>query len=190
MIEVVDHDPAWSGRFEVLRDRCRRALVGVPVVAIEHVGSTSVPGLAAKPVIDVDIVVERAHVDAASAALVDIGFEPLGDLGIVDRYAFRAPADCERTNAYVVVDGSVSLRNHLAVRDRLRRDPRMRDRYGELKRRLAGETDDLEAYVAGKSSLLQEILSDAGFDERERAEIAAGNRLTRPHRRTREPGAP
>lgn len=176
MIEVVDHDPTWATTFEALRDRYRTLLADVPLVGIEHVGSTAVPDLAAKPVIDADIVVERVHLDAATRALVAGGFAPLGERGIVDRYAFRAPADVVRTNTYVVVAGSVALRNHLAVRDRLRTDPVMRERYGALKRRLAASTDDIDVYVEGKSALIQEILADAGFGRDERAEIAHANR--------------
>jgi len=90
---------------------------GVPVVAIEHVGSTAVPGLAAKPVIDCDIVVAGPEVPAASAVLAGLGFTPLGELGIPLRWAFREPRRLAGTNTYVVAAGSLSLRNHLAVRD-------------------------------------------------------------------------
>ena len=71
MIEVCEYDPAWPEKFAALRGEYAEALAaaGVPVVAIEHVGSTAVPGLAAKPVIDCDIVVEDEHVSAASSAL-------------------------------------------------------------------------------------------------------------------------
>jgi GrpB-like predicted nucleotidyltransferase (UPF0157 family) len=67
VITVVDYDPTWPDRFEALREEYARALAnaGVPVIAIEHVGSTSVPGLAAKPVIDCDIVVAEPDVAAA-----------------------------------------------------------------------------------------------------------------------------
>ena len=64
------------------------AAAGVPVVAIEHVGSTSVPGLAAKPIIDCDIVVREADVVAASNILMSLGFTPLGELGIPQRWAY------------------------------------------------------------------------------------------------------
>ncbi len=76
VIPVVQYDPDWPGRFEQLRQEYAEAMAaaGVPVVAIEHVGSTSVPGLAAKPVIDCDIVVAEQDVAAASRALTDLGF--------------------------------------------------------------------------------------------------------------------
>ena len=126
MIEVVEYDGEWPRRFEMLRERYAVALaaLAVPVVAIEHVGSTSVPGLAAKPVIDCDIVVAPEHVEGASAVLVDLGFRPLGELGIPLRWAFKEPADWPQTHTYVVVDGALSFHNHLAVREALRTDPR------------------------------------------------------------------
>ncbi|MDY7106656.1 MAG: GrpB family protein [Actinomycetota bacterium] len=176
MISVVEYDPTWPAQFEELRSRYRRALDGVPVVAIEHVGSTSVEGLAAKPVIDIDIVVTAEHVAAASDALAAIGFEPMGELGIAQRWAFRQPDGLTRTNTYVTVDGCVSLRNHLAVRDVLRTDPELRAEYGALKQRLGTELDDIGAYVEAKSPVLQRVLERAGFSADELAGIDDANR--------------
>ncbi|MEV0274371.1 GrpB family protein [Hamadaea sp. NPDC050747] len=175
MIEVVDYDPIWAERFETLRSEYAAALsaAGVPVVAIEHVGSTSVPGLAAKPVIDCDIVVEADHVAAASAVLVSRGFTPLGELGIPQRWAFEAPQRLARTNTYVIVEGSLSLRNHLAVRDALRADPQLRDEYGDVKKRVGAEAADIYEYGAGKNAIVQRILAAAGLSEDDRASIDA-----------------
>ena len=116
---VVAYDPAWPRRFEQLRREYAAAMAaaGVPVVAIEHVGSTSVPGLAAKPVIDCDIVMAEQDVAAGSGVLAGLGFKPLGELGIPLRWAFKEPERLAGTNTYIVVAGSLSLRNHLAVRD-------------------------------------------------------------------------
>ena len=107
----------------------------MPVVAIEHVGSTAVPGLAAKPVIDCDIVVAGPDVAAASQVLAGLGFTPEGELGIPLRWAFKEPERLAPTNTYVVVQGSLSLRNHIAVRDILRADPDLRDQYAAVKRK-------------------------------------------------------
>ena len=84
MITVLEYDPAWAERFEMLRKEYAAAMAdaGVPVVAIEHVGSTSVPGLAAKPLIDCDIVVDQEDVVAAGDVMVSLGFMPLGEQGI------------------------------------------------------------------------------------------------------------
>lgn len=178
-IEVLEYDPRWPGWFATLGQRYRSALQHVPMLAIEHVGSTSVPGLAAKPVIDVDIVVERAHVAAASAALEGLGYVPLGELGIPDRWAFRAPAGGIATNTYVTVAGCLSLRNHLAVREVLRADAALRDEYAAVKQRLAREVDSIDAYVAGKSGVLQKVLARAGLGEAELRRIDGINRHVR-----------
>jgi GrpB-like predicted nucleotidyltransferase (UPF0157 family) len=178
VITVVDYDPVWPGRFESLRAEYAAAMAaaGVPVVAIEHVGSTSVPDLAAKPIIDVDIVVQAADVAAASGVLISLGFTPLGDLGIPQRWAFRAPARLARTNTYVIVDGCLSLRNHLAVRDVLRADQTLRDEYAAVKQQAGARLDDIDEYVLAKSDIVLKILAAAGLTDAERASIA-GNQL-------------
>lgn len=175
MIPVVDYDPVWAQRFEALRSEYAQALsaAAVPVVGIEHVGSTSVPGLAAKPVIDCDIVVEAGDVEAASAVLVSLGFAPLGELGIPQRWAFDEPERLAGTNTYVVVAGSLSLRNHLAVRGVLRADPGLRDAYGEVKKRVGAQAADIYEYGAGKTAMVQRILEAAGLAEGDRASIGA-----------------
>ncbi len=178
---VVPYDSSWPERFEILHARLAKALVAVPLVAIEHVGSTSVPGLAAKPIIDIDVIVARSHVRDAINALEASGYNSLGEMGVPDRHAFRAPADGIRRNVYVAVEGCLSLRNHLGVRDVLRSDPSLRDQYGALKIRLSerdyDEDIDIDGYVADKSHLLQRILERAGLTPNELAEIDAINRL-------------
>ena len=175
MIQVVEYDPTWPQRFEELRGEYTDAFAaaGVPVVAVEHVGSTSVPGLAAKPTIDCDIVVAEQDVSAAADMLIDLGFEPLGELGIPLRWAFKAPQRLTRTNTYVVVAGSLSLRNHLAVRDILRSDADLRAEYANVKRRVGASAATVDEYGRGKNAVLQKILTAAGLTEAERASIDA-----------------
>lgn len=171
MISVVDYDPAWADRFEVLRDAYSVALAAsdVPFTAIEHVGSTAVVGLAAKPIIDVDVVVPYDSVLAASDVLV----VPRGERGIPLRWAFWEPPRLRDTNAYVVVDGSLALRNHLAVRDLLRADEALRNEYAEVKHRVAATAADIFDYGRGKNAVLQKILQAAGLSTKERASIGA-----------------
>lgn len=180
-VVVVPYDSSWPERFELVRARLAKALAVVPVVAIEHVGSTSVPGLAAKPIIDIDVIIARSHVRSAIDALEASGYQCLGEMGVPDRYAFRAPDDGIRRNVYVTVEGCLSLRNHLGVRDMLRSDPSLRDQYGALKIQLSerdyDEDVDIDGYVADKSHLLQRILERAGLTPAELAEIDAINRL-------------
>ena len=175
VIRVVEYDASWPGRFEELKLKYSAALMrsGVEVVAIEHVGSTSVPGLAAKPIIDCDIVVTSEQVGSASAVLEALGFRPLGELGIPQRWAFKEPPRLTGTNTYVIVDGSLSLRNHLRLRDTLRADPHLRDLYGAVKRRVGATAYTLEDYGRGKNAVIQEILAAAGLTEDERRLIDA-----------------
>ena len=178
VITVVEYDPAWPERFERLRNEYALAMdgAGVSVVAIEHVGSTSVPGLAAKPIIDCDVVVREAHVTAASNVLLSLGFTPLGELGIPQRWAFKEPARLSGTNTYVVVDGCLSLRNHLAVRDVLRVDAALREEYAAVKRQAGVRAADIDEYGQAKSDIVQKILGTGGLTDSERASIA-GNQV-------------
>ncbi|MFC7876910.1 GrpB family protein [Isoptericola sp. NPDC057391] len=178
MISVVDYHPGWPARFEELRAAYARALdeARAPYLSVEHVGSTAVPGLAAKPVIDVDVVVAEPDVEAASAALAGLGFVPRGDLGIAGRYAFDTPERFAPSHTYVAVAGSLALRNHLAVRDVLRNDPALRDEYGAVKRRAAAVAADIDEYLLLKSEVLGRVLRRAGLSEEERRAIAGTNR--------------
>ncbi len=175
-IIVVEPDPQWAERFATIRRELQASLAGVPVIAIEHVGSTSVPGLAAKPIIDVDIVVARPYVRIATDALESSGYVSLGDLGVPDRIAFRAPNEGIRRNVYVTVEGCLSLRNHLGLRDVLRGDPQLRDEYSAVKRRLATETGDIDVYVDGKTAIIRRILERAGLSDSDLDEIEGINR--------------
>lgn len=181
MIRVVDYDASWPRRFETPRDEYRAALAraGVDVIAIEHVGSTSVPGLASKPVIDCDIVVTAAQVRPASDVLVSLGFRPLGELGIPERWAFAEPARLAGTNTYVIVKGSLSLRNHRRFRDLLRTNLDLRDRYGAVKKDVGATAESLEAYGQGKNAVIQQILAAAGLSDEERRIIDGAQIPTR-----------
>jgi GrpB-like predicted nucleotidyltransferase (UPF0157 family) len=175
-IDVAPYNKDWPMQFARIRTDLFRALRNVPIVAIEHVGSTSVPGMVSKPVIDVDIVVDRRHVQPAIRDLEVAGYVHRGDLGIADRHAFRAPDDDLRRHVYVVVDGSLALRNHLAVRAALRADGRRAREYRELKLRLAREAADIDAYATGKTEFLTSVLAEAGFTEGELDAIRVANR--------------
>jgi len=177
-IAIVDYDSAWATHFDELRATIWPAVSRV-ALGIEHVGSTSVPGLAAKPVIDIDIVIASAdHLRAAIDVLAAIGYTHRGDLGVPGRDAFDAPAGAREHNLYVCVDGCASLRNHLAVRDYLRRCPEAVAEYSDLKRGLAARHPrDIDAYIAGKTDFLCRILDKAGVPA---CQIDAIRRLNNP----------
>src|SRR6266567_3849769 len=96
-IVIVESDPMWPGEFERLRTRAADA-VGEVAVAIEHVGSTAVPGLAAKPVIDLVVVVEPQDLQTAIERLVAIGYVHQGNLGVEGREAFGVPEEIGRAH--------------------------------------------------------------------------------------------
>jgi GrpB-like predicted nucleotidyltransferase (UPF0157 family) len=120
---VVEYDPHWPKVFQALRSVVEAA-VGDIGAAIEHVGSTAVPGLAAKPIIDIDVVVPAVQdVAPTIERLVAIGYTNQGDLGVVGRQALDAPTHAPYHHLYVVVAGSPAHRDHVDLRDYLRRHP-------------------------------------------------------------------
>jgi GrpB-like predicted nucleotidyltransferase (UPF0157 family) len=179
-VVVVDYDPAWPQEFEALRARVWPAVSDV-ALRIEHVGSTSVPGLAAKPIIDMTVVVpSRDQVPAAIDRLASIGYVHRGNLGIDDREAFDHPAALRRHNLYVCPEGTIGIVNQVAVRDHLRMHPEAAERYATLKKQLAGEhPNDIEAYVFGKTDFVLGVLRTAGLSAEQLAEIEEDNRPTR-----------
>lgn len=160
-VEVVEHSPRWAEDFDEVAAVLREALTDVRS-AVEHVGSTSVPGLAAKPILDVDVIVDATDVDAAVAALQSVGYVHRGDLGVPGREAFHAPGP-PRRNVYVCTAGTAGVRNHLAVRDVLRSRADLREAYAAAKLALAADPGmDIDTYIAGKSAVLQQVLEASG----------------------------
>lgn len=176
-IVIVDYDSAWPEIFERLRAKIQAA-VDDAALSIEHVGSTAVPGLAAKPVIDIDVVVaDRERVVTAIERLATIGYVHRGNLGIEGREAFSIPAGVPAHHLYVCPQGNLALRNHLAVRNFLRAKPDTARAYGALKKRLAAMfPDDIDKYIAGKTEFLIDLLRQSELTERELEQITRANR--------------
>ena len=174
---VVDYDPRWPLVFEELRAPIARVLDGL-AQTIEHVGSTSVPGLAAKPIIDMDVIVPNVDcVPTVIDRLATIGYDHRGDLGIVGREAFRAPDELPDHHLYVCVRGCLALNNHLGVRDYLRSNPAAVAEYARLKRELAdAHTRDIDGYIEGKSAFLRSVLEAVGLAEDDLDAITDANR--------------
>ncbi|HEY6497445.1 MAG TPA: GrpB family protein, partial [Trebonia sp.] len=132
-VEIVDYDPRWPQTFASLRDRIAAA-VGPLARRIEHVGSTAVPGLPAKPVIDLDVVIATpAEVPEVIARLGTLGYRHEGDLGITGREAFAGPIGGPAHHLYVCAADGRELARHLALRDYLRTHPEQARAYAELK---------------------------------------------------------
>jgi GrpB-like predicted nucleotidyltransferase (UPF0157 family) len=157
-ITLVDYDESWPPQYSRLAARVRAAL-GEEVLSVEHVGSTAVPGLCAKPIIDLDVVVRAAAIPGAIRALAVLGYVHEGDLGISGREAFRWPAGEPRHHLYLLEGNAAELRRHIAFRDALRSDHRLRSAYASLKRELAKQhAEDRAAYTEGKSAFIAAVL--------------------------------
>ena len=175
-ITVEEYNPEWPATFERLKQTLWEAVKDT-AISIEHVGSTSVPGLAAKPVIDLDIVIASAQeLGRVIELLKPLGYVSRGDQGIPDREAFDSPAGLPSHHLYVCPKDSLALRNHLMVRDHLRRDPTARQRYAELKYELAlNQGDSRERYTAGKTALILEMLQANGMGQEQMRAIHSVN---------------
>jgi GrpB-like predicted nucleotidyltransferase (UPF0157 family) len=159
-ILIEEYDARWTDSFAALAARVKTSL-GDLVLRIEHVGSTAVTGLAAKPVIDLDVVVSQADLPEAIQCLARLEYVHEGDLGIAGREAFRSPPGGTRHHLYLLAEDAKELQRHLAFRDRLRADPILRDAYAVLKRSLAARyPGDREAYSRGKSSFITRVLAE------------------------------
>ena len=157
-IEVVDYDPAWPAKFEAEAARLKDAL-GEVAVRIDHVGSTSVPGLAAKPTVDIQVSVPDVYDrEAYFPALFGLGYEHMPDPTFVEYPAFgwpsaKAPA---AFHVHVCQTGTEMEQRHLRFRDRLRNDPESREQYAVLKRELAlKHGNDIEGYVVDKDPFIK-----------------------------------
>lgn len=164
-IELVEYDPSWPEQGARARTELIDALPGLFLNA-EHVGSTSVPNVAAKPVID--LMVSVATLDdvtaAREAALQRLGYGRQST-GMPGRLFYRRNADAERPahNLHVVTAGTWDTRNERLFRDHLRAHPDVAAEYSDLKRHVAGEEDDGTAYTKRKTELIQRVV------DRERA---------------------
>jgi GrpB-like predicted nucleotidyltransferase (UPF0157 family) len=161
-VVVVAYDPQWPRQFERLRGQVDAALAGVEHVTV-HIGSTAVPGLDAKPIIDLDVVVaDQIAVAVAIGALAAAGWQHEGDLDVPGRDAFRPPASTIYHHLYIVTDGSQAHRDHVDLRDFLRAHPGQAARYAKLKHQLAPLLQiDRTAYATGKANLIAELLTQA-----------------------------
>ena len=167
-VEVLPYDEAWEARFERIRAELQAAL-GDLALSIEHVGSTSVRGLSAKPVIDIDVVIEdRSRLEAAIRALAEIGYRHEGDLGIPGREAFRYEGDdpSQKRHVYVCARDSAELRRHIAFRDYLRAHPEAARAYGRIKEEGAALYPwDIDRYIAHKAPFIQGIYAEIGLTD-------------------------
>jgi len=163
-VEIAEFDPAWPGAYERERAAILAAL-GDLVFAVEHVGSTSVPGLGAKPIIDIMIGLRDLADHARCVAPLDgLGYEYRGDGGIPGRHYFRKKlaVGLRTHHIHMVERESDFWRRHVLFRDYLRGHPDEASAYQRLKVRLAAQfRDDRLAYTEAKSEFIEAALAKA-----------------------------
>lgn len=165
-VVVVPYDPAWEAQFRLIAAELKQTL-GELALAVEHVGSTAVPGLAAKPIIDIDVVIRDYGVFSQVVELLErIGYYHEGDLGIPGREAFgySGKEHLQNHHLYACTADSGELRRHLAFRDHLRKNREAAEEYGRIKRNAARQfPDSIEDYLRMKGPFIEEIYRQCGL---------------------------
>ena len=165
-VVVVPYDEAWKNAFEEIKTEIE-AEIGALIIGIEHVGSTSVEGMSAKPCIDIDVIIKDYSVfDEIVRKLGAIGYIHEGDLGIKDREAFKY-ADKSHLmthHLYVCPRDSEELHRHIVFRDFLRKNPEAVKEYSMVKEKAAALfPDEIEQYIAFKAPCIEELYKECGL---------------------------
>lgn len=163
---VLPYDVAWNAAFEEIKAEIEDAIADL-IVGIEHVGSTSVEGMSAKPCIDIDVVIKDYSVfDAVVSKLEAIGYIHEGDLGIKDREAFKYTdkPHLMSHHLYVCPQNSEELRRHITFRDFLRNNADAVKKYGSIKETAADLfPNDIDKYIEYKSPCIEELYKQCGL---------------------------
>lgn len=164
---VLPYDPNWKTCFESIKQELESAL-GNLAMRIEHVGSTSVEGLSAKPIIDIDVVIDDYSVfGSVVERLAAIGYTHEGDLGIKGREAFKYSdkPHLQKHHLYVCPQDSAELLRHITFRDFLRSHPEAARKYGKVKETAAKlYPDNIEKYMEYKSPCIEELYRQCGLN--------------------------
>ncbi|WP_226577346.1 GrpB family protein [Halobacillus litoralis] len=161
-VEVRPYDEKWIDLFEEEKKKLS-SLFQSQLVAIHHIGSTSVSGLSAKPVIDIlPVVKEIGRVDGYNENMRALGYEARGENGLPGRRFFLKGGEDRTHHVHVFEQGNDEITRHLAFRDYLRNHPSDRNQYARVKRELAERYPyDIESYIEGKNQLVSVIQTKA-----------------------------
>lgn len=166
-VVVVPYDKEWVQAFDTIKNELEAA-VGRLITAVEHVGSTSVAGMSAKPCIDIDVVIKDYSVfDAVVKGLAAIGYEHEGDLGIKDREAFKYSGKTHlmKHHLYVCPQYSAELHRHITFRDFLKSNPKAVEEYSRVKETAAKlYPDDIDGYIQYKTPCIQQMYARCGLE--------------------------
>ncbi len=159
-VRVVPHNPEWQQEFQREAERIGASLSDT-VATVHHVGSTAIPTIYAKPIIDILLVVQNVTaLDEKQSLMEALGYEALGEFGIPERRFFRRDnTSRDRTHqVHAFPNGSPQIHRHLAFRDYVIAHPDVAQEYSDLKRDLAAKhPDDIEAYMDGKDEFIKAI---------------------------------
>ncbi|HUX80002.1 MAG TPA: GrpB family protein [Alphaproteobacteria bacterium] len=159
VIELLPYTPEWETLFQAEATRIKHAL-GDTLLDIHHIGSTSIPGTLAKPIVDMLPVVKDIHVvDRLTPSLQALGYEARGEFGIPGRRFFMKREKGKRTfNVHIFAEGHPDIERHLRFRDYLKNHPDDADSYSRLKKDLVKQSpDDIERYCWGKEDFVKAI---------------------------------
>lgn len=161
-IELAEHDPAWAQAYGEHAERIRGAL-GEAAGRVEHIGSTAVPGLAAKPIVDILVVVEDPADEGSYVPLLEAaGYElRVREPDFDEHRMLRTPT--RDVHVHVFPAWSIEIDRYLALRDHLRSSPRARATYEARKRELAGrEWPTMDHYASAKTAVVEALIAEAG----------------------------
>ena len=165
-VVVLPYDMAWQSAFEKIKGELEKA-IGDLILGVEHVGSTSVEGMYAKPCIDIDVIIKDYSVfDAVVEGLKEIGYTHEGNLGIKDREAFKysGKEHLQIHHLYVCPKSSEELHRHITFRDFLRSNPEAVKKYSLIKEKAAELfSDDIDGYIEYKSPCIEELYKECGL---------------------------
>jgi GrpB-like predicted nucleotidyltransferase (UPF0157 family) len=175
-VNVLPYNPAWKEWFTELRKTIWPQISDMALDFV-HVGSTSIPSMSAKPIIDIDIVIDNFdEFDEIKSRLKKIGYYHQGNLGIEGREAFGLEHEHKYAHhLYVCTIGSTAYKNHVLLRKHLMENPDAFRRYEDLKLRLAESGLDRESYGREKTQLILEFLGAEGFSDEELENIKTQN---------------
>src|SRR5690606_20153629 len=161
-VEVCDYHKEWEELFQKEAAEIKKIL-GDNCVAVHHIGSTAVKGLAAKPVIDLMPVVKDIEaIDRFNQAFEQLGYEAKGENGLKGRRYFQKGGDARTHHIHMDERGNGEINRHLAFSDFLKKHPKKAEKYGTLKKELAMKyPTEIEQYSRGKESLVKEIEKQA-----------------------------
>jgi GrpB-like predicted nucleotidyltransferase (UPF0157 family) len=187
MINLIEpYDPDWKTGFEKIKIVLETELKNIDI-DIQHVGSTSIPGLCAKPILDIDIIIDKQTLlDDVSTRLAKIGYLNKGEQGITGRFAFRQISAFTPETAiqqkwlahhlYVCFSDSLALKNHLLFRNALLQNRELVERYSALKMDLVKEKGmTREEYTKRKTEFIISVLTSLGLEPNDLNEIIKAN---------------